>query len=87
MDRRQAERITSPGLAIAVVVCAALVVFDPSRAVLWIAPAPFVAAIGCLLGMQLSIKMRATAAALVFLAEALFWLAAAGFLIWLHVTR
>ncbi len=87
MDRRQIERVTSPAVAVAVVVCAALVVFDPDRAMLWIVPAPIVAAIGCLLGMQLSIRMRATAAAFVFFAEALFWLGAAAFLVRLFVTR
>lgn len=81
------ERITSPAVAIAAIVCAALVVFDPDRAMLWIVPAAVVAAVGCLLGMQLSIKMRANAAALVFLAEALFWFGAAALLIRLYVTR
>ena len=86
MDRQQIERITSPALALAVLASAVLVVFNPDRAPLWIAPAPVVAAIGCFLGTQLSIKMNAKGAAVVFFVEALFWLAAAGYLVRLALT-
>jgi hypothetical protein len=86
MDRRQTERITSPALALAAVACAALIVAYPDRAVLWLVPAPVVAAIGCLLGVQtaLRIQPRATGAAVVFAIKAAFWLGTAIFLIALY---
>jgi len=81
MERRQIERITSPAIALAAIASAVLVAVNPDRALLWIAPAPAIAAIGCLLGAQLSVRMRAPAAVVVFLAEAAFWLTASGYLV------
>jgi hypothetical protein len=85
MTREQVERITSPGIALVALASAVLIALYPDRATLWLVPAPLAAAVGCTLGVHLSLQFRprATGAAAVFLVETLFWLAAAVFLIML----
>ncbi len=86
MTRQQVERITSPGITLAALVSAVLIAIDPPRATLWLIPAPLAAAVGCVVGVRLSLQFRprATGAAVVFLVKTLFWLGSAAFLLTLQ---
>jgi hypothetical protein len=81
MTRRDVERITSPGVALIALASAILVAVDSDHALRWIAPAPLVAAIGCVLAVRLSVQYRAAGAIAIFIALAVFWAGTAVFLL------
>jgi hypothetical protein len=83
MARRDLERITSPGIALVALASALLIVVDRDRALLWLVPAPTLAAAGCAICIRFSLRHRAPGATAVFVAETLFWLATTGYLVYL----
>lgn len=86
MDRRQAERITSPALALVALISIALIAIYADRALYWLLPAPIIGGIGCLLGARVSVRFwpRGFAATVIFIVLALFWFGVAGYLIWIQ---
>lgn len=89
MDRAAVERITSPGIGIAVVVASAVVIVFPDVTLLVLSAIQAVAGVACLLGTRIAwnLNPRATGAAWIFTAKALFWFGMAALFVWMHVQR
>lgn len=81
MTREDVERVTSPGMALIALASAILVALDSDHALRWIAPAPLIAAIGCILAVRLSVQYRAPGSIAIFIALTIFWAGTATFLL------
>lgn len=89
MNRADTERITSPGIGIAVVAASIAVVLFPGIALLVLGAIQVVAGIACLLGTRIALNLRprATGAAWLFTGKALFWFGMAGLFVWMHLQQ
>jgi hypothetical protein len=79
MDRKRAERFTSPAIAAAMIVAGIVVVLRPGAALLVLAGAEAIAAAGCAMLVRTTLRRTppAPSAAVLFAVKALFWAAMA----------
>ena len=84
MDRKTAERFTSPAIGVAVIAAAILIVVDPRQALLVLCGAELVVGAGCAGHVRTSLRLSPPAppSAVLFAMLALFWLGMAALSVW-----